>query len=61
MNVSLPPVPDEETVSINGAWLPSGRQVRAYGEGQCGRMGLREVRELARTLVDDPFWDFWWD
>jgi hypothetical protein len=28
---------------------------------ECGRMGLRDVRELARTLVGNPFWDFWWD
>jgi Domain of unknown function (DUF4253) len=28
---------------------------------ECGRMGLRHVRMLAKTLVDNPFWDFWWD
>ena len=28
---------------------------------ECARMGLRHVRMIARTLVDNPFWDFWWD
>jgi hypothetical protein len=28
---------------------------------ECGRMGLRHVQMLAKTLVDNPFWDFWWD
>lgn len=28
---------------------------------ECARMGLRHVRELAQTLVGNPFWDFWWD
>ena len=28
---------------------------------ECARMGLRHVRMIAQTLVDNPFWDFWWD
>ena len=24
-------------------------------------MGLRMVDEIARALVNNPFWDFWWD
>jgi hypothetical protein len=23
--------------------------------------GLRGVPEIARAIVDNPFWDFWWD
>jgi hypothetical protein len=23
--------------------------------------GLREIPEIARALVNNPFWDFWWD
>jgi hypothetical protein len=31
--VSFAPVPDDETVIINGAWLNRGRQIRGYGSG----------------------------
>lgn len=23
--------------------------------------GLRGIPEIARALVNNPFWDFWWD
>jgi hypothetical protein len=23
--------------------------------------GLRTVDEIARAIVGNPFWDFWWD
>jgi hypothetical protein len=28
---------------------------------EAGRMGLRGVSEIAPALVNNPFWDFWWD
>jgi hypothetical protein len=24
-------------------------------------MGLRGIPEIARAIVNNPFWDFWWD
>lgn len=31
--MNFAPVPDDETVIINGAWLYSGKQIRRYGSG----------------------------
>jgi hypothetical protein len=28
---------------------------------EAGRTGLRGVTEIAPALVNNPFWDFWWD
>ena len=28
---------------------------------EAARMGLRGVSEIAPALVNNPFWDFWWD
>jgi hypothetical protein len=28
---------------------------------EAGRMGLRGVTQIAPALVNNPFWDFWWD
>jgi hypothetical protein len=32
----------------------------AFSE-EAGRTGLRGVSEIAPALVNNPFWDFWWD
>jgi hypothetical protein len=51
--VSRPPRTLEEA-------LPIAAEHVAFCD-ECGRMGVRHVRELARMLVGNPFWDFWWD
>jgi uncharacterized protein DUF4253 len=51
--VSRPPRTLEEA-------LPIAAEHIAFCD-ECGRMGVRHVRELARMLVGNPFWDFWWD
>jgi hypothetical protein len=28
---------------------------------EAGRMGPRGVTQIAPALVNNPFWDFWWD
>jgi Domain of unknown function (DUF4253) len=33
MMVSFAPIPDDESMTINGAWLHSGRQIRRYRSG----------------------------
>jgi hypothetical protein len=51
--VSRPPRTLEEA-------LPIAAEHIAFCD-ECGRMGVRHVRELARMLICNPFWDFWWD
>jgi hypothetical protein len=32
-----------------------------YAFSDEAHQGLREIHEIARALVRNPFWDFWWD
>ena len=41
------------------AALPIAAEHFAFSEEAHG--GLRDVDEIARAIVGNPFWDFWWD
>jgi hypothetical protein len=28
---------------------------------ECGGQGLRDIAQIADSLVGAPFWTFWWD
>jgi hypothetical protein len=40
--------------------LPIAAEHFAFSD-EAGRCGLRGVTEIAPALVNNPFWDFWWD
>ena len=44
--------------------LEAAQQIAAEHFAFCdaaGRTGLSGVGEIAPSLVNNPFWDFWWD
>ncbi len=51
-------------ISHDSASRAAGRWPTAARFAFCdeaARMGLRGVSEIAPALVNNPFWDFWWD
>jgi hypothetical protein len=60
---AMHPWPDEQ---VPVAWMTRearpvpGLKWEAFRD-ECGRMGLTHISMIADALVDNPFWDFWWD